>query len=328
MAPSVHAVPFWDAKGSLSENIAINLKIVEQAAMLPEVSALVAAWQLEPPAGDASERLRWLTQVAADHWDFRGGRERNEVNGIEFSSYQRGAIEEASRALGLRHAGTPTRPAYDTVFVLGGLLRGCLTRWRTAHELVRDGLSASAIVGLGGTRVLTPAEVEQGVELGMSAATEMDAMTQALQLTFAPQISPTVESHENTDLPNESWMVLDFVTSPRLTVVAAPSSDPTRRRANTADTIEWWLGRSGATARQSHLLITHQIYVPYQAAVAVRTLGLPQNTTVEFAGVTPTAADLGSLTQPFLPHNYLQEIGSTFRGYWQLWEALVATQVR
>lgn len=325
MAPSTQAVPFWDANGSLSENIAINLEIIERATMLPQVSALIAAWHLEPPDGDPVERLRWLTQVAGDHWDFRGGRERNQVDSVEFSARQEEAIHDASWALGLRHAAAPARPAYDTVFVLGGLLRGCLTRWRTAHELVQGGLGASAIVGLGGTRALTPVEVEQGAALGMVAATEMDAMAQALQLTFAPQVDPAVESYENADLPNDSWKVLAFETSPRLTVVAAPSSDPANRRANTADTIEWWLKRSDATGQQSNLMITHQIYVPYQAAVAVRTLGLPQNTTVEFTGVTPAAADLGSMSQPFLSHNYLQEIGSTFRGYWQLREALVAT---
>lgn len=324
MASPARTVPFWEADAPLSENVATNLRIVERAALLPEVTALLEEWKLEPPSDDPAERLQWLTGVAAEEWDFRNGRERNQVRNIEFSEGQRTAIAEASRALGLRDTDAPPRPQYDAVFVLGGLLRGCLTRWRTAHELVREGLTASAIVGLGGSRVLTEAEVEQGAALGITATTELEAMVEALRMTFSPDAIPTVDSHDNPELPNDSWMVLDFATSPRLNVVAAPSSDPASRRANTADTIEWWLDRSGAPDRQANLMITHQIYVPYQAAVAVRVLGLPRNTTVEFSGVTPAAGDLGPFTQHFLPHNYLQEIGSTLRGYWQLREALVA----
>jgi hypothetical protein len=300
--------------------LAHNRQVVEAWIRHPALDALAAQWGRVPP--DATpERLAFYRVVADELWDFRKGKERNQVVGADLTTDQVSLIEDASEVLGLRTATCPARQTYDSVLILGGLLRGCLTRTRAAHELITGGLIAHSVVGLGGTRVLTEPEVDQGERLGIRATTEYQAMLGAVVSVFAPDGNPSVTSHED-EQPNAAWAITDFPGEPRLAVVSAPSLEPEKRRANTSDTLIWWTARESGAGGANYLLITHPIYVPYQAATAVRTYGLPNNAGVELTGVTATAGDLGRLTQEFLPHNYLQEIGSAIRGYSDLWDAM------
>lgn len=60
------------------------------------------------------------------------------------------------------------------------------------------------------------------------------------------------------------------------------------------------------------LMITTDIYVPFQHADAVRMLTLPHGISVDFAGVELGAVD-PRLKQSFSACNYLQEVRSTLR---------------
>jgi hypothetical protein len=285
---------------------------------------LAAQWSREAPkAADISARLAWFHATADEFWDFRAGRERNQATKAELTSLQVSVVQRAASDLGLAAASAPSYGEYSSILVLGGLLRGCLTRTRTAKELLDSGTSAGTVVGLGGTRFLNDQEREHGAALCINANTEFEAMRQSLMLTFAPTGPPREQVHDDP-VPNASWKMTKYENEPPLIVLAAPSLEPSTRRANTADTLIWWR-RHGLTDVERHsrfLLVTHQIYVPYQAATAVRTFGLPNDAGVELVGVSRSAGDLGSLTQLFEPQNYLQEIGSAVRGYHALWEAL------
>jgi hypothetical protein len=100
-----------------------------------------------------------------------------------------------------------------------------------------------------------------------------------------------------------------------LFVIAAPSSAPEERRANSVDTYHWWAEKVGGLAGRRLLLVTNPIYVPYQGAGAIEVFGLRHGASIETVGVSRGAADLGAQTQTFLPSNYLQEIRSAIRGY-------------
>jgi hypothetical protein len=101
----------------------------------------------------------------------------------------------------------------------------------------------------------------------------------------------------------------------------APSSDPAARRADTADTYDWF---AGTLARlepgQSLLAVTTAIYVPAQHAAALRMLALPYGVRVETVGVVPGDV-VPALAQSFTPSNYLQEVRSAIRAYRQLMDA-------
>ena len=69
------------------------------------------------------------------------------------------------------------------------------------------------------------------------------------------------------------------------------------------------------------LLITTNIYRPYQQADAIRMLTLPYGVEVEVFGGLPGASD-SRLSKAFRPHDYLQEFRSTIGAMSRLREAI------
>src|SRR5690606_24106522 len=136
-------------------------------------------------------------------------------------------------------------------------------------------------------------EVQLARELGVSGtgsggSDEWDAMVSGLERVFPPTSPPVTEEHAG-DSRNASWRDTAWLGGEQMVrVVAAPSSDPGMRRADTADTFRFWAGRAAASARFV-LVVTTPVYVPYQAAVAVRTLGLGSGMSVETVAVSDAA---------------------------------------
>jgi hypothetical protein len=94
-------------------------------------------------------------------------------------------------------------------------------------------------------------------------------------------------------------------------VVAAPSSEPEKRRADTPDSYDFF-AKHVATLQGGErlLMVTTPIYVPAQHAAAVRMLALPYGVEVDTvgneAGVIP-----GAPAQQFTATKYLLEVRST-----------------
>lgn len=95
-------------------------------------------------------------------------------------------------------------------------------------------------------------------------------------------------------------------------VVIAPSSEPDSRRANTADQLRYWAEMAGVGSGHDVLILTTQIYVPYQHMETVRVLGLERDCGVYSCGVDTARALLPRAT-PFGGRDYLQEIRSALR---------------
>lgn len=110
----------------------------------------------------------------------------------------------------------------------------------------------------------------------------------------------------------------------RLSVVAAASSDPAARRANTIDTFLHWAERRDPARVDSVLIVTTPIYVPYQNAVAVEALGVGHGIAVDTVGVSASANDLGQHSQEFRAQHHLQELRSAIRAMRMLLAALIA----
>ncbi|MCO7218997.1 hypothetical protein [Klenkia sp. PcliD-1-E] len=238
------------------------------------------------------------------------------------SSSQEQAAIEAATALGLSGGRAPKRKQYDHALVLGGLIRACITRPRYARELMESGIELSDVVALGGFRPLKGDEITLASVLGVDASNEFEAMVAGVRFALGIADEPSVERSDFVEPANDDWAVATF-PGYAASVIAAPSRLPDVRRANTADTFAWW-GDKHPDARGSHvLLITSQIYVPYQGAVAIQNLGMPYGVTVETVGVSTSAADLGPHTQAFSAANYLQEIRSAIGGHLALRDLLV-----
>ncbi len=135
---------------------------------------------------------------------------------------------------------------------------------------------------------------------------------------------PVAERGEDSEVIGASWWVREYVSASGLpvSVVAAPSTEPGARRANTPDTYGWFATELATLQPgQRILLITTDIYVPYQHADALRMLALLYGVEVNVAGMRPGKLD-ARLQQAFGPHNYLQEVRSTIRALRALYEAL------
>ena len=259
------------------------------------------------------ELLGYLDEFSAAKWDFRRGRERNLAGDAGLSSAQSALVVDLAPELGLAGIERPTRRHYDTVLLTGGMVRAGIVKPRFAARLLEDGLSASQIVFLGGFRAFRGDEHTLAAQLGVDGGDEFFAMLVGMRRAFGSLGDPVVE-RSVADNPHASWCDYSWSTGGlRLSVLAAPSAEPSTRRANTADTFRFWAGHRRSPAERSVLVVTTPIYVPYQAAGAVEVLGVEQGLSVETIGVDARASDLGALTQQFLPQHHLQEVRSAIR---------------
>ncbi|HEY8913203.1 hypothetical protein [Lacisediminihabitans sp.] len=251
--------------------------------------------------------LDYLETFSADHWDFRAGRERNLAEKVTLTPEQDALILSRARALGLAGREQPSLPRYDTVLMTGGMIRAGIVKPRFVAELLERGLEARRVVFLGGFRAFVGDELELATALGLRVGDEFAAMVAGMELAFGPLGEPEV-AERMTDNPNLSWREYSWSTpSARLSVIAAPSADPTRR-ANSVDTYRFWARERRGASERSVLLVTTPVYVPYQGTAAVEILGLEHGLAVETVGVSASANDLGEYSQPFLPRHHLQEL--------------------
>jgi hypothetical protein len=293
------------------------------------ITAEVCAWLTAPPlrelvatfGGDLPETgarpatgvatlVRWLDDFSALHWDFRraGNVERDRVRPPEFDRETAVAVREAATALGLASARPPSRDGYDHVLILGGLGRACLQRVAYTADLFRAGLAAPQAAALGSFRPLTGAE---RAEPGLADAThEVDAMEVAVRGAFGFHRPPAIACEDGV-AGHDSWAVRTFDGTPAVHVLAAPSSEPDRRRAHTPDTYEFWARRFRVHAGAHVLIVTSPIYVPFQHCDAIRMLGLPYGAVIETVGFDPARAVPPQPSTAAGTDRYLQEIRST-----------------
>lgn len=255
-----------------------------------------------------ADLLGWLDRFSADRWDFRGGAERNLAPRVAVPADLERLVFASAATLGLAGPYPLLRNGYDTVLMTGGMIRAGLVKPRFANELLDSGVRVSNVVFLGGFRPFAGDELELAPRIGVAGDNEFDAMVRGMELAFGPLGAPSV-SGEETGRGNDGWRVWSWnVRGIALRVVAAPSSEPATRRANTPDTFRFWVERVRQPEENSVLVVTAPPYVPYQGAGAVEILGLEHGMTVETVGTSDTANDLGPYSQRFLAQNYLQEL--------------------
>jgi len=292
------------------------------------LARVVAAWGGEPVGGrDPAAWLAYLEDFS-QRWDFRGGRERNLVEDPDLSPELAELVLAAAGELGMRGTTAPARHRYDHVVILGGLVRACLARPRHAAGLLAAGnVTPGRVIALGGFRALRGDEETLVAELlgDASVTDEYHAMRAGVEAAFGLS-APVATRGEPSDVVGAAWEVSDYATAAGIPVhvVAAPSSEPGTRRANTPDTYAWLVDESGwLRPGDALLLVTTDIYAPYQGADAIRMLTVPHDIAVDVAGIEPGGVD-PRLAQPFAAHNYLQEIRSTIRSLRLLDTALSA----
>lgn len=283
----------------------------------PPMRALVGHFGGDWPAGDLGAVLAGLDDFSARHWDFRGGRERPDAREPAFDPATVGLVLDAAAALGLVRAVPPTLPRYAHLLVLGGLAHACLRRTAYAAHLARTvaGVDGEVAV-LGSFRALSPVESRMLAGLGVhGCATEVDALDAGVRVAFGVD-APSEEIGESADHPHRAWSSRTYRPAglPPVRVLAAPSGEPDRRRAHTADTQRFWAGHVRLREGDPVLMVTAPIYVPFQHCDALRTLAVPFRCGIDTVGVDPALATSVRVPEPTLTAGrYLQEIRSAVR---------------
>ncbi|MFI7077514.1 hypothetical protein ACIBO1_09485 [Micromonospora sp. NPDC049903] len=269
------------------------------------------------PTGETatSSLLAWLDDFSDGCWNFRGGAERPAAREPDLTPEGRALVLSAAEALGLVQVAKPLHQRYTHLIVLGGLARACLQRNSYAAALLAGGfVGRPEVAALGSFRPLTEPEQALLTEHGTAGGeTEMDAMDAGVQRYLGLR-EPDDDESSLAPNPHLSWRIRTYRRegAPTVRVLAAPSGDPTRR-ANTADTQRYWAERLRLTPQDRVLVVTSAIYVPFQHADAIRTLGVPFGVEVDTVGVEADWSHEPTLHQPVTPGKYLQEIRSGIR---------------
>ncbi|MES2092245.1 MAG: hypothetical protein V4531_00305 [Actinomycetota bacterium] len=315
-------LPSWRAAPEDGQR---TLEVIDAWAGSTSLASIVSSFGGVVPTGGNADRLAWLDGFAGAHWDFRRGRERESIGQSGLTSAQTEAVFAGAPVLGLSGRESPSQGRYDTIIMTGGMVRACIVKPRFAAELLEAGLKCDNILFLGGFRTFSREEAGLAAALGMRAEDEFEAMVAGLELAFGPLGTPELVEGSGS-MPFLSWRHLSWQLNglPRLGVLAAPSSDPVHRRADSADTYRFWAGQRMTHAERSVLQVTTPIYVPYQSAVAISILGLDHGAAVETVGVRAEANDLAEFTQQFRAEHCLQELRAAVGAMLSLRRRLVA----
>jgi len=230
-----------------------------------------------------------------ERWDTRRGLERNLAPELDLSEKQQSLVIDASNALGLR--GDPPRHRhYDHMLMLGGLIRACVARPFVGNEF------------------------EQAAELGWGdLGEEYEALDAGTRRAFDLG-EPEFEEGERFDDIGGTWGVKHYRTADGLPirVVAAPSSEPDTRRANSADSYKFFADHvANLKPGERLLLISTAIYVLPQHVAALRILALPYGVDIDTIGGKPTQRPRLPLSH-YSATKYLLEVRSTVRALAQL----------
>lgn len=275
---------------------------VDQAALRQIVEAEEGVW----PGGSLEKRVDALHEFS-ERWDFRGGSERLDIS-TAASTGNAKQILSAAGQLGLTLSVAPSETSFDHAIVLGGTALASIYRLRRLYELVEGGLQVERIAVLTALREVGDTELqlvsdrnEIATIVAKQPRTEFEVMVAAAEFFSGEKAEVKRKANENPHLESAEARCGNAL------VLAAPSADPDRR-ANTRDNYDVYSNQIGP--RDSVLIVTSSIYLPYQFFIGIQALGWKHPRTIEAVGFPPEWMG-GILTGPT---NVLQEIRSALFG--------------
>ena len=227
-------------------------------------------------AENIKERLQSLVRFS-EQWDYRRI-QRESVTTREneaarwllkddaFIEENKDLILSSAEALGLIDVTEPVYDSYDYILILGGARYSNLHRAREAAHIVKTkNISGSKIIGLGSMRPISESERETVDTYAPGADTEFDAMEAGLKDAFDTGEVYKEDKYDDDNI-NLSWRIKYFKDNDNrneILLMAAPSLDADRR-ANSADTYEFFFNHFRPEKGSRILICTSSIYIPYQ----------------------------------------------------------------
>lgn len=288
-----------------------------------ELANIVASFGGSLPTDLTLEgKIAWLLEFS-ERWDYRrkqktrdkstGENARWKVSNENITIEQEKAVHDAVFRLGLISVQVPECKSFDYILVLGGARFSCLYRPQYVEYLLKnDIVKTKEIILLSGMRPVLDSEREATDTYAPQALTEFDLINSGAETSLHLKKIFFEERYHNENI-NLNWAIRKYQTANSISITSysGPSSEPETRRANSSDTYEFFIEKKNVQSGSRLLLVTSQIYVPYQQIEAVRTLGIPYRLYIETVGF-PT--EWGKKLQGMMETaNYLQEIRSAIQ---------------
>jgi hypothetical protein len=278
-----------------------------------------------------------LEQLAAADFDFRGGahyRERSQADKADFDADLRSRVVELADGLGLVSPRQTEFDRYDRTLVLGGGYKSPLLRARYSAQLRGKGIELGELGFLGSPRFLIdePAERPAVACYAPAAKDEFDLMHAAALAEFDVVADPVefLCGCASSDERCPSWRYFDTEVAQRTppaftherrarladrdgrtvgSVLSASTGRPPYR-PDTSDTFELWdrCAKPKPKPGERILLVTTQVFVPFQLFEGLRRLFLTYGVEVEAVGFSADWYD-----RPHTAEYLLQETLSAIR---------------
>ena len=258
------------------------------------------------------ERAIEIERQAARQFDFRspdGPPYRERTSAVpDLDESARFNIEQLTSALGFIHPVPTQYPAYDKTLVLGGGFRSPLLRARYAALLEGRGIRLGELYFLGSPRFLItngPPERLVTETYAPAATDEFDLMVASSQAEFRLVASHVTflcgcsssdsictrwrhDANDVGDVPppythERSLDLLDADGHRRGSIISASTSRPPYR-PSTSDTLALWVRLAAPNPGQRVLIVTSQLFVPFQRFEHLRRLYLPYGVEIDAVG--------------------------------------------
>lgn len=268
---------------------------------------------LSPEQVDTLRRTLAIERMAAADFNFRAGagqqyRERLQASAADFTPEIRARVLRLTRQLGLVSAQEPRSSRYDKTLVLGGGYRSPVLRARYAALLQSNGFHLGDVSLLGSPRFLIEDPPERPVTdaYAPGASDEFDLMVAAAQAEFGPAPARTTFlcgcSSVDAQCPNwpgreaegagqtpaaythERRAELVDDTGRTVASVLSASTGRPPYRPDTSDTFSLWARCADPHVGQRVLVVTSQVFVPFQSFDGMRRLYLPHGVDLDVVG--------------------------------------------
>ncbi|WP_345537448.1 hypothetical protein [Phytohabitans rumicis] len=308
---------------------------------------------LTPDQVEVLRRTLSVERTAAAHFNFRtrdgsGYRERSQAVDGAFSQQTRARVLALTTELGLVEARPPRFASYEKTLVLGGGYRSPLLRARLAARFRATGVDLGEISFLGSPRFLIedPPEHVATAEYAPEATDEFGLMIGAVRAEFGLAASEVTFlcGCPSADQRCPKWLAQGAEgadeTPPAYTherqatliesdgrVIGSVLSASTGRppyRPDTSDTFGLWARCAQPRLGQRVLVVTTQVFVPFQTFDGLRRLYLPFGVDLDTVGLGTEYADR-PLTTEYLLQETLSAIRSARRLLVDAAETLMST---
>jgi hypothetical protein len=252
---------------------------------LAEMAGLFGAEEL--PEGQ-TEKLAVLQQVAAEHWDFRKGAERQAVDWNDElldqeDSVQWNIIFGAADKLGLVQDTGPQNNKPHSLVILGGANKAPLDRLRYGLEHIED---FNQVAYLGSTRPVSDAEREKAAEYAPRAQTEFDLGCGAFETLLGATLVDEVSEERGGDIWGMRLYEFVYNGQTKHGFVLSTPQKIGERRATTYDNYKFFADRAELADDPDHTVVavTTGFYTAGQHLPGVQELTLKYGTVVETIG--------------------------------------------